>query len=43
MDSTNKIDVKIDFVNKTIDKLIKTGYLHHIERLMIMGNFFLFC
>ncbi len=33
----------IGFVDQTIDKLKKTGYLHHIERLTIMGNYMLFC
>ena len=26
-----------------IKKIIKTGYAHHIERLMIIGNFMLLC
>lgn len=30
-------------VDDTIKKLHNTGYLHHIERLMIMGNFMLLC
>ena len=30
----------VDFV---IKKLLKTGYSHHIERLMILGNFMLLC
>ncbi|BDD00701.1 cryptochrome/photolyase family protein (plasmid) [Persicobacter psychrovividus] len=30
-------------VDETIKKLLKTGYLHHIERLMILGNFMLLC
>jgi len=28
-------------VDDAIEKLLKTGYNHHIERLMILGNFFL--
>tara|TARA_B100001057_G_C22814962_1_gene937005 strand:- start:518 stop:2011 length:1494 start_codon:yes stop_codon:yes gene_type:complete len=30
-------------VDDTIKKIIKTGYAHHIERLMIIGNFMLLC
>lgn len=30
-------------IDKTIKKLLKTGYCHHIERLMILGNFMLLC
>jgi deoxyribodipyrimidine photolyase-related protein len=30
-------------VDQAIMKLMQTGYLHHIERLMILGNFFLIC
>ena len=30
-------------VEVTIRKLLKTGYCHHIERLMIVGNFMLLC
>ena len=30
-------------VDDTIKKLLKTGYNHHIERLMILGNFMLLC
>ena len=26
-------------VDRTIDKLIDNAYIHHIERLMVMGNF----
>ncbi|RXK46547.1 cryptochrome/photolyase family protein [Aquirufa rosea] len=33
----------IEPVDNTIHKLIKTGYSHHIERLMILGNFMLLC
>lgn len=28
-------------IDESIEKLMKTAYLHHIERLMILGNFFL--
>lgn len=31
----------IDPVDKTINRILKTGYCHHIERLMILGNFLL--
>ncbi|MDC0468493.1 cryptochrome/photolyase family protein, partial [Bacteroidia bacterium] len=33
----------IEPIDQTIKKLLKTGYSHHIERLMIMGNFMLLC
>ncbi|MGQ9845854.1 MAG: cryptochrome/photolyase family protein [Caldisericia bacterium] len=33
----------IDPVDITIKKVLKTGYCHHIERLMILGNFMLLC
>ncbi|RYY08498.1 MAG: cryptochrome/photolyase family protein, partial [Chitinophagaceae bacterium] len=33
----------IDPVDGTIRKILDTGYTHHIERLMIMGNFMLLC
>ncbi|MFN9108857.1 MAG: cryptochrome/photolyase family protein, partial [Bacteroidota bacterium] len=33
----------IDPVDIVIRKTLKTGYAHHIERLMILGNFILLC
>ncbi len=30
-------------IDDTIQKVLKTGYCHHIERLMILGNFMLLC
>jgi len=30
-------------IDETIKKILKTGYAHHIERLMVIGNFFLLC
>lgn len=33
----------IDPVDDSIKKVLKTGYNHHIERLMILGNFMLLC
>ena len=30
-------------IDETIKKVLKTGYAHHIERLMIFGNFMLLC
>jgi deoxyribodipyrimidine photolyase-related protein len=30
-------------VDLTIKKILKTGYCHHIERLMVLGNFMLLC
>lgn len=33
----------IEPIDVTIQKVLKTGYCHHIERLMILGNFMLLC
>lgn len=33
----------IDPVDLTIKKVLATGYCHHIERLMVLGNFMLLC
>lgn len=33
----------IEPVDDTIKKVLETGYCHHIERLMILGNFMLLC
>lgn len=33
----------IEPIDITIKKLLETGYCHHIERLMILGNFMLLC
>lgn len=33
----------IEPVDQTIKKIMNTGYCHHIERLMILGNFMLLC
>jgi len=30
-------------IDETIEKVLKTGYAHHIERLMVLGNFMLLC
>ena len=30
-------------IDNTIKKVLQTGYCHHIERLMILGNFMLLC
>ena len=30
-------------IDQTIKKVLQTGYCHHIERLMILGNFMLLC
>ncbi len=30
-------------IDETIKGILKTGYAHHIERLMILGNFMLLC
>lgn len=33
----------IEPIDQTIKKILKTGYCHHIERLMILGNFMQLC
>lgn len=33
----------IEPIDETIKQVLKTGYCHHIERLMILGNFMLLC
>ena len=33
----------IDPIDRTIKKVLATGYCHHIERLMVLGNFMLLC
>lgn len=33
----------IEPVDTTIMEVLKTGYCHHIERLMVLGNFMLLC
>lgn len=33
----------IEPIDLTIRKVIETGYCHHIERLMVLGNFMLLC
>ncbi len=30
-------------IDKTIKKILRTGYCHHIERLMVLGNFMVLC
>ncbi len=30
-------------IDEPLGRLLETGYLHHIERLMLFGNFFLLC
>jgi deoxyribodipyrimidine photolyase-related protein len=30
-------------IDETIKKVLKDGYCHHIERLMVLGNFMLLC
>jgi len=30
-------------VDEVIEQVLKTGYCHHIERLMVLGNFMLLC
>lgn len=36
-------DTGIVPVDQVIKKLLRTGYSHHIERLMVLGNFMLLC
>jgi deoxyribodipyrimidine photolyase-related protein len=38
-----KGEIGIAPVDITIKKILATGYSHHIERLMVMGNFMLLC
>jgi len=33
----------IEPIDETIKLVLKTGYCHHIERLMVLGNFMLLC
>jgi deoxyribodipyrimidine photolyase-related protein len=33
----------IEPIDTTIKKILQTGYCHHIERLMVLGNFMLLC
>jgi deoxyribodipyrimidine photolyase-related protein len=33
----------IEPIDNSIKKILKTGYCHHIERLMVLGNFMLLC
>lgn len=42
-DSFWKGETGIVPIDTVIKKLLKTGYNHHIERLMVLGNFFLLC
>ena len=38
-----KAETGIEPLDAVIDKVLKTGYAHHIERLMVLGNFMLLC
>ena len=33
----------VEPIDSTIKKILETGYCHHIERLMVLGNFMLLC
>ncbi len=36
-------NIGIEPIDFTIKKVLETGYCHHIERLMVLGNFMLLC
>jgi deoxyribodipyrimidine photolyase-related protein len=38
-----KGETGIEPIDITIKKVLQTGYCHHIERLMVLGNFMLLC
>ncbi|RZM18749.1 MAG: cryptochrome/photolyase family protein [Pedobacter sp.] len=38
-----KGETGIEPIDTTIKKVLKTGYCHHIERLMVLGNFMILC
>ncbi len=38
-----KGETGIEPLDLTIKKILETGYCHHIERLMVLGNFMLLC
>jgi deoxyribodipyrimidine photo-lyase len=38
-----KGETGIEPIDLTIKKVLETGYCHHIERLMVLGNFMLLC
>ena len=38
-----KAETGIAPIDETIQKILQTGYCHHIERLMVLGNFMLLC
>lgn len=42
-DSFWKGSTGIPPIDETIKKILATGYAHHIERLMVLGNFMLLC
>ncbi len=42
-DSFYTASTGIEPVDQTIQKLLQTGYSHHIERLMVLGNFMMLC
>jgi deoxyribodipyrimidine photolyase-related protein len=39
----NSSDISIKPINDAMEQIIKYGYIHHIIRLMVLGNFFLLC
>lgn len=42
-DSFYNASTGIEPVDEVLSRVIETGYAHHIERLMILGNFMLLC
>ena len=42
-DGDDTLCSKVTLINLFVEEDLKTGYLHHIERLMVLGNFMLLC
>ena len=39
----DKIVTDIQIIDDTLQKIYKNGWTHHIERLMVIGNYFMLC